>query len=95
MLKQHRYYVYHDGATVFARMEDKAPVVIAECASPQAAADKVQSIINPLKLKHEDLHKGDLEKGTADWRGFRHPDFQNAISGNCEKAVKAAYAAKK
>ncbi len=85
MLKQHQFYVYHDGPSVFARMGAKAAVLAETCASPQAAYDRVQSVVNPLGKRHDDP--------AFEGRGFHHPAFQSAISANCEAFVKAAYAA--
>lgn len=96
MLKQHNYYVYHDGSTVFARKEDFAPVVAKECASPQEAHDYVQSVINPAGKRPQDFRecKIDPKTGKPDPTkplGFLSKEFQDAISPNCEKVVRAAY----
>lgn len=81
MLKQHQFYVYHEGSIVYARMENRDPVIIETSASPQAAADKVQSIVNPQGRKAVDY--GD--------EGFLSKTFQEQVSANCEKAVREAY----
>lgn len=104
-LKQHRYYVYHEENRVMARMEDLPPVVAEECDTPQAAHDKVQSVVNPQGLKHDDPSLcrvtsetfvcpetgEEKEREVKTQMGFLHPDFQYAISDNCKDYVVAAY----
>ena len=89
MLKQHEFYVYHSENRVMARMGDQEPVVAKTCKTAQEAHDEVQAIINPQKKLPSDFGKDSIGRDM----GFHHPDFQNAISGNCEAFVKAAYAA--
>lgn len=84
MPKKHKYYVYHDGETVFARMDDLEPVILEKCETPQAAYGRVQSIINPENHRHDEYGE----------KGFNAEAFQSAISRHCETAVKAAYAQK-
>ncbi|MEZ0263017.1 MAG: hypothetical protein ACAH80_18575 [Alphaproteobacteria bacterium] len=93
-LKQHKFYVYHDGAKIFARMDDLDPVLVEECKggglddegqpkSPaQEAHDKVMTILNPKGLKHTRFGP----------RGFLEDSFQKDISKHCEATVTAAYA---
>lgn len=83
MLKQHEYYVYYQGNLVMARRKAEAPVVAEECASPQAAHDKVQSIVNP-----DGVHPTKVGP-----MGFNEPAWQAAISGKCKAYVEAAYKA--
>lgn len=90
MLKQHNFYVYYSGANVMARMGKRAPVIAKTCESPQVAHDEVQKIVNPHRHVPSDFGLDSLGREI----GFHHPDFQNAISPNCEAFVKAAYGAK-
>lgn len=82
MLSQHKFYVYYDGPKVFARRGQEPAVVAEEFATAQQAHDKVQTIVNP-----EGKHAIDFGR-----QGFHAAAFQDAISGNCEAYVKAAYA---
>lgn len=104
MLLQHRYYVYHDGANIFARMEFKKPILVETCATAQDAYDKVQSIINPTGRKPDSFAEVNVNHFTGDpikdasgneiKLGFLSKEFQDAISPNCEDYVKAAYKVK-
>lgn len=91
MLKEHQFYVYHDGPNVMARSGNAKPVVARVCKSPQAAHDVVQEVVNPegrdakfYRVMKDGVVVSDL--------GFLDPRFQAAISKNCEAFVKAAYA---
>lgn len=79
---RHEFYVYHDGADVFARRGSEPPVLAETCESPQAAHDKVQEVVNPTGRPHDKWGP----------RGFHEEAFQAAISGNCKEYVEAAYA---
>lgn len=107
MLSQHRYYVYYEGCRVYARMDQCERVLVEECESPQAAHDKVQSIINPSGRPAQsfweeravvDEHGKPIfdDKGkpimTKVNVGFHAKEFQDAISENCREVVEAAYA---
>lgn len=108
-LKQHEFYVYHDGANVMARRGTLAPVVAKTFPSRKAkdsngkeaemsaqdAHDFVQTIVNPKGLAHDHPSLKVEAEGYPGKTGFHHPSFQQAISGNCEAFVKAAYAAGK
>lgn len=83
MLKQHTYYVYYEGNLVYARMENREPVLAETLKTPQEAHDKVQSIVNP----------GGRSAASFGPKGFLEAEFQGAISKNCEAYVVAAYAA--
>lgn len=83
MLDQHKYYVYHEGNVVYARMDDQERVVVETCETPHAAYLFVQKIVNPDRLQHDDA--------VLEGRGFNHPEFQEAISENCKATVLAAY----
>lgn len=83
MLKQHEFYVYHQGATVLARRHREDPVVAEALESPQAAYDKVQSILNPAGLSAESIDPR---------LGFLAPAFQAQISERSREYVEAAYA---
>lgn len=83
MLKQHTYYVYYEGSLVYARMEDREPVLAETMKTPQEAHDKVQTIVNP----------GGRAASSFGHKGFLEPEFQAAISDNCKAYVVAAYAA--
>lgn len=85
---RHRYYVYCSGASVFARFENQEPKLVETCSDPQAAYDKVQSIVNPSGAEHTAFAEVD-ENGNA--LGFLSEEFQSQISSNCESVVKAAY----
>lgn len=88
MLKQHAFYVYHDGNKVMARMGDNAPIVAETLDTAQAAYDKVQSIINPTGRAPDSF----AETNAAGQKmGFLSKEYQDAISPNCEAYVKAAY----
>ena len=80
-LKEHEFYVYYAGKKVFARRGDEAPVVAEVCASPQAAHDRVQEIVNPGGKRPEAF-------GPA---GFNEAAFQKRVSENCRGYVEAAY----
>lgn len=84
MLKAHKYYVYHDDNKVFARMEDKEPILLKEFETSGEAYTAVQSVLNPDS------------KDCLFWgpEGFNSKAFQESISGSCEKIVKAAYGVK-
>lgn len=81
MLKNHEFYVYHEGSTVFARAGNRSPVILQTFDTPQEAHDKVQSIINPTNKQHQDFGPD----------GFLSEEFQLSISDNCRAAVEAAY----
>lgn len=82
MLRQHNFYVYHEGDTIYARMMDRSPVIVEKAKSVQEAYDKVQQIVNP---------KG-LQASYFGPEGFLSDKFQREISTNCEKIVREAYA---
>jgi hypothetical protein len=81
--KDHEFYAYHDGPKVYARWGNRKPVVAETLDSPQAAHDRVQEIVNPDGLRHDDRKLGN--------QGFNHPDFQAGLSARCEAFVRAAY----
>ena len=85
MLKAHDFYIYHDENRVYARRGQDAPVLAQTCADPQAAADFVQSVLNPDDLRYDHKSLGGL--------GFGHRSFQERISPRCQEFVEAAYAA--
>ena len=78
----HEFYVYYQGATVFARRRSEPPVVAEECESPQAAHDRVQAIVNPEGKDHKAFGP----------RGFNEDSFVLGISERCREYVEAAYA---
>ena len=83
MLKQHKYYVYHDAEVVMARADKRESVIVQTCATPQEAADAVQAVVNPTNVKHFDIGP----------KGFLEDSFQASISENCKDTVIAAYLA--
>lgn len=87
MLKQHEFYVYYEGASVFARAGKHERVLMAELKTPQEAHDLVQTIVNPDGHNHLNFSQPDAKGNT----GFHHESFQGAISKNCEAAVRKAY----
>lgn len=87
-LKQHKYYVYHEGPIVYARMDDLERVEVQTCVDAQAAHDKVQSIVNPTMRSFDSFQEVD-KLGRK--MGFHSKEYQDAISDNCEATVKAAY----
>lgn len=93
MLKQHEYYVYYQGNLVMARRKAEAPVVAEECASPQAAHDKVQSVVNPHARPASYYRRHDKSGQVQSDLGYHDPAFQGAISDNCKAYVEAAYKA--
>lgn len=84
MLKEHKFYVYHDDNIVYARMGERAPVVAFTCENAQDAYEKVQSVINPERRSAESFGP----------EGFNSDEFQVSISENCKSVVKAAYKSK-
>lgn len=107
MLKQHDYYVYHEGKRVYGRRFAEERVLIEECETPQAAHDLVQQIINPSGRPASSFNalrplrdaegkivrddKGDVVKEIVNV-GYHAAEFQNQISDNCRAVVDAAYA---
>lgn len=107
-LKQHEFYVYHTGEKVYARRRDEAPVLAETLKTPQEAAAKVQSVVNPANVHHSAYDKFETRRVKAvnpetgieeevDAQvnvglGYNDPDFQGRISANCEKYVNEAYA---
>lgn len=101
-LKQHKFYVYYEGDTVYARADTRDRVVIVKCeADPnpdpklartaaQVAHDYVQTIVNPDHIHHE--HPSVRTPDSKGNFGFHHEAFQGKISQRCEAAVRAAYA---
>ena len=85
MLKQHQFYVYHQENRVYARRGKEEPVLLEACDTPQAAADLVQSIVNPTFVSERHPAFAGM--------GYVHPAFQAKISDNCRAAVETAYAA--
>ena len=83
-LIQHQFYVYHEENRVMARKRGEAPVVALTLESAQDAHDKVQEIVNPDGIKHDDP--------SLEGIGFHHLSFQAKISENCREFVEAAYA---
>ncbi len=81
-LSQHEFYVYYNGDRVMARWGDRPAVVAEQCATPQAAHDAVQSIVNPQGLRHDQVNPR---------LGFNDPEWQAGLSGRCEAYVRAAY----
>ena len=84
MLKEHKFYIYHDDNIVYARMGERDPVVAYTCENAQEAYEKVQSIINPERRSAESFGS----------QGFNSDEFQTSISENCKSVVKAAYKSK-
>lgn len=82
MLKQHEFYVYYEENRVYARMGEHKPVIAEIMETPQAAHDKVQSVVNPKGLPSAQIGP----------KGFNEDSFQKAISDNCRAYVEAAYA---
>ena len=92
MLTQHEFYVYNEENRVMARMGTEKPVVAETLEDNQAAAARVQSIVNPTGRTADSFN----EVNAAGFKvGFHSKEFQDAISGNCEAYVKAAYKKKK
>lgn len=78
----HEFYVYHDGCDVLARKAGAVAIVAETFDTPQEAADKVQSIVNPDNKHHHQIGP----------RGFLEVSFQKQISARCQAYVEAAYA---
>lgn len=94
MLSQHEFYVYHQAEIVYGRMGDRERVVIEVCESPQAAYEKVQSIINPENLPASHFKEERTDKNGVTQIvevGYHSKEFQDKISQNCESVVKTAY----
>lgn len=91
MLSKHAYYIYHEGQNVHARMGERERVLVEKCKTPEAAFEKVQSIINPTGRTADSFAEVDK---LGRQLGYLSAEFQNAISKNCEKFVKAAYGLK-
>lgn len=89
-LRQHEFYVYHDGETVFARMRDISPVVVKKHETTDAAALYVHSIVNPKRLRPDDFTETNKHGVPL---GLNSPAFQAAISDNCKATVIEAYKA--
>lgn len=107
-LKEHQFYVYHQGEKVFARRRNEEPVLSETLASPQAAHDFIQKVVNPTGIHHSKYDKFETrrvkvkneETGAEEeqevevnvGKGYNDPEFQASISANCEKYVNEAYA---
>ena len=82
-LSQHEFYVYHEGAIVYARRREEDRVVVKECATPHEAYKFVQTVVNPNNLTPADfLYKeGDKDKqGQLVLTGVRpSPDTEETL----------------
>lgn len=101
-LKQHQFYVYYEGATVYARAGDKERVVVDQFedtgklgepdyySGVQKAHDLVQSILNPESwdLSKKFAKPDSTAKKNIEWH---HEDYQKLISPYSEATVRAAY----
>lgn len=97
MLAQHQYYLYHDGPTVYARMEDKPPVKMQTfkdkdgVSGAAQAYEYVQSVLNPERKVAADFKEVDKLNRPL---GFLSREFQDKIAERAEPVVRKAYGEK-